>query len=364
MLVFFAATLIAGAGRPLSAAPGGRDSIVVAESWTIQSKILSEPRKISVHLPDGYAASGARYPVVYLLDGEQLLLPVSGLTTALAWSFKAPPMIVVAINNVSRARDFTVPWTAKTAAAPTEQRYLAQSGGADKFLAFLKSELVPAVESRYRAAGFRVLAGHSLGGLFALHAFASEPDLFRGVIAASPAAQWNGDGEVDRVNSMLVAGHDLAAHRLFVSVAEKEFDDSPRAIARLGDFLRASSPAGLQWELRTITGEDHGTAMVPAVYAGLEFMFADYRLPTAVFDQGLDSTLAYYQRESRDYGFTMNPMEGDLFAMVQRAAAKGDTSAARAAYDHKAHSLSLVACCSQLRPYKRSAHSFLGGAVS
>ncbi|HEY2848596.1 MAG TPA: alpha/beta hydrolase-fold protein [Gemmatimonadaceae bacterium] len=333
MLAFFAAALIAAGGRPLSSAQAARDSIVLAETWTLQSKILGEPRTISVHLPDGYAASADRYPVVYLLDGEQLLLPVSGLAAALAWSFKAPPVIVVAINNVSRGRDFTVPWTSRVAPAPTEQRYLPQSGGADKFLAFLKNELVPAVESRYRAAGFRVLAGHSLGGLFALHAFASEPGLFRGVIAASPAAQWNGDYEVSRVNAMLVANRHLDAHRFFMSVAEKEFDDSPRAVAALGDSLRVNAPADLKWEMRKIAGEDHGTGMVPAMYAGLEFMFSPYRLPNAVFEQGLDSALAYYQRESHDYGFTMNPMEGDLFAMVQRAAARGDMNTARAAYD-------------------------------
>ena len=39
------------------------------------------------------------------------------------------------------------------------------AGGADEFLRFLSDELIPWVEGQYRTASFRVLVGHSLGGL-------------------------------------------------------------------------------------------------------------------------------------------------------------------------------------------------------
>jgi predicted alpha/beta superfamily hydrolase len=45
------------------------------------------------------------------------------------------------------------------------------SGEGPKFLAFLKSELIPLIEANYRAdPARRILGGHSFGGLFTLYA--------------------------------------------------------------------------------------------------------------------------------------------------------------------------------------------------
>jgi predicted alpha/beta superfamily hydrolase len=71
-----------------------------------------------------------------------------------------PELIIVGIPNMNlgfRERDFT----------PTHVSGL--SGGADKFLAFLKSELIPYIEKTYPAkADGNTLYGGSLAGLFVL----------------------------------------------------------------------------------------------------------------------------------------------------------------------------------------------------
>jgi predicted alpha/beta superfamily hydrolase len=63
------------------------------------------------------------------------------------------------------------------------------AGGADSFLRFIREELLPEVDRKYRTAPFRILMGHSLGGLFALHAFSRSPGLetFRRHLAAVTA---------------------------------------------------------------------------------------------------------------------------------------------------------------------------------
>ena len=70
-----------------------------------------------------------------------------------------------------------------------------QSGDGTKFLAFLKTELIPFIEKNYSAdPSRRALMGSSLGGLFALYAMFTEPKLFSGYVAASPAvtyAEWS-----------------------------------------------------------------------------------------------------------------------------------------------------------------------------
>jgi hypothetical protein len=74
-----------------------------------------------------------------------------------------------------RARDYT----------PTKETRLPQSGGADQFLAFMKNELFPFMETNYKAdSKNRILMGCSLGGLFTLYTLFTQPELFSGYAAA------------------------------------------------------------------------------------------------------------------------------------------------------------------------------------
>jgi hypothetical protein len=101
-----------------------------------------------------------------------------------------PELIVVGVTwggtnpnaDSLRARDYT----------PTNEARLPQSGGADKFLSFMKNELFPFVETNYNADNKnRTLMGCSLGGLFTLYTLLTQPELFSGYAAASPAVGWD-----------------------------------------------------------------------------------------------------------------------------------------------------------------------------
>src|SRR5262249_25944870 len=73
---------------------------------TLKSAILSEDRKVIVHLPTNYDTSGTSYPVLYLLDGtEAFLLEMTAITTRLRNDRNAPEMIIVAIENTNRDSD-------------------------------------------------------------------------------------------------------------------------------------------------------------------------------------------------------------------------------------------------------------------
>ncbi len=80
-----------------------------------------------------------------------------------------------------RSTDFT---------APSEEREF--WGGAKEFQAFLETELLPQIESDYRArADRRIVFGQSLGGQFVLFSALTRPDLFWGHIASNPALHRN-----------------------------------------------------------------------------------------------------------------------------------------------------------------------------
>ncbi len=154
-------------------------SLILAESIKIHSKILDEERFILIHTPKDYQQNGKNYPVLYLLDGDTHLRHVSGLTEFLAFNQLMPEVIVVAITNTDRARDLTPKPSKQNKRMPT-------AGGADNFIRYLSDEVMPMVEKQYRTAPYKILVGHSFGGLFAIHTQFTRPSLFNAYIAISP----------------------------------------------------------------------------------------------------------------------------------------------------------------------------------
>ena len=80
---------------------------VIGTSHAIQSKILDEQRTYILELPESYETSTKEYPVLVLLDGEVTYHSHSGILKQMVQGGQIPEMIIVAITNVDRVRDFT-----------------------------------------------------------------------------------------------------------------------------------------------------------------------------------------------------------------------------------------------------------------
>ena len=146
---------------------------------TIDSKILGEARSVLIRTPASYATGARSYPVLYLTDGDRQLPHTAATIDFLTREGRMPEVILVGITNTDRTRDLTPTHVDQTALDGQQFRF-PTSGGADKFLSFIETELIPYVEANYRTEPFRILAGHSFGGLFAMHALLSRPRLFNG----------------------------------------------------------------------------------------------------------------------------------------------------------------------------------------
>jgi predicted alpha/beta superfamily hydrolase len=156
------------------------------------SIVEGQEYELHILLPGGYKNSDKKYPVVYLMDSQWDFPLVKSLYGEHYFDGFIPELIVVGVTwggikpnpDSLRARDYT----------PTKEKRLAQSGGADNFLSFMKNELFPFIETNYRAdANNRTLMGCSLGGLFTLYALFTQPELFSGYAAASPAVGWDSE---------------------------------------------------------------------------------------------------------------------------------------------------------------------------
>ena len=168
------------------------EPITMGETVKLQSKILGEERTVLISTPANYAGRSERYPVLYMTDGDAHLSHTRGTVDFLSRNGLMPDLIIVGVTNTDRTRDLSpTHWVAAredgTPGPPNT------SGGAGKFLEFFAKELFPYVESHYRTAPYRIFAGHSLGGLLALHIMVARPELFHAFIAAAPALRWDND---------------------------------------------------------------------------------------------------------------------------------------------------------------------------
>ena len=278
------------------------DPVVIGEVHRVHSSVLSEERSYRVHLPDSYRwATNRRYPVLYLLDGGSQFVQATAAVDHLAGSGEIPELIVVGIDNTVRMRDFT----------PTDWEAWVGGGGAPNFKRFLATELIPAVERDWRANDYRILSGHSLGGLFALYALADEPALFRGYLALAPSLDWDGNYPQHALDKSFAAQKATNAY-LYIARA----DDFGRARAdydALVGVLKHKAPRGLRWNERAFPDETHRSLSLLATIDGLRRLYAGYRYHPDLMPKGLAYAEQHYANVSKTVGTTL-PVPGDVYA--------------------------------------------------
>ncbi|MBZ5524038.1 MAG: hypothetical protein LAP21_17515 [Acidobacteriia bacterium] len=273
----------------------------------VHSKILNEGRVIWVRIPAASRQVKSRYPVLYLTDGDGQINEIGGTIDFLAGENRMPPMIVVGIPNTDRVRDLT-PTRADLKEATGTVTPFPSSGGGDKFLDFIQFELFPEIEKRYATEPFRVFAGHSLGGLMAIHALITRPDMFNAYLAVSPSLQWDNARTLHQAEQFFASHHDLKK-ALFFSLATEQGVMSD-AFVELQKTLTAGAPNGFVWDSARYSDEDHSSTVLRAHYAGLRMIFADFRMPrdpkTGRRAGGLAEVEQYYRRLSERYGYPVS----------------------------------------------------------
>jgi predicted alpha/beta superfamily hydrolase len=279
-------------------------TVAIGQGTHLWSKTLQEERHILVQLPKQYAQSNERYPVLYLLDAEAQFNHTTGVVQFLAENGRIPDMIVIGVANTNRLRDLT-----PASNDPKQRKENPEAGGADAFLTFLADELTPRVNANYRTQPYRILAGHSLGGLFAVHALINRPQTFQAYIAVSPSLWWDERATVQQAKGRLGAippgPHFL---RLTWGDNENVIRDST---AELIQWLKTNPTPGVQWSQHYYPGDDHGTTPHRSHYDGLEELFANWRPRFTIDDvkQNLDLAAieAHYAKLSQQYGFPVKP---------------------------------------------------------
>ncbi len=298
-----------------------KQDIKIGEKFSFRSKILNEERSYWVYLPDSYNNTlymPQRYPVLYLLDGDAHFHSASGvvqfMSTGINGNIQIPELIIVAIPNTDRTRDLT-PTHSEISLDGKEHAFLKTSGGGDKFLQFMREELFPQIESRYRTLPYRILVGHSSGGLLALHAFLNSPEMFNAYIAIDPSLWWDNQVLVRQAERRLKEVPKRRAS-VYISLANTPnvggVSSKPHenAVRRFAQRLKSAAPSGVRSTLQFFKAEDHGSVPLLSLYYGLLYIFDGYR-PSwqQIFEQPAEALNAHFKRISERLGLNLLPPE-------------------------------------------------------
>jgi len=247
-----------------------RVSMPDTEVRQLKSSATGRSYDIYVRLPAGYAPDQNRdYPVLYVLDGQWDFKLLDSIYGGLEYDGFVPEMLIVGITYSGESPDFdslrAMDYT------PVQDTFIPGSGDAPRFLAFIKEELIPLIESNYRVnSSRRIFMGSSFGGTFTLYAMFSEPELFSGYVAASPAVVY-GNRFAFKQEAEYASSHPDLPVRLFLSVGELE--ELARPVQEFMQVLSERGYTGLEMETRTIEGERHAGNKPEAFNRGLRFIF-------------------------------------------------------------------------------------------
>ena len=272
----------------------------------ISSRVLNEERVITIYKPPVHPEyANVVSPVIYVLDGEFYIDYVSSMISLVCERFVTmPPITVVSIHNInglSRNRDM-LPIIAK------DSSIFKTSGGAEKFLQFIRDEVFPFVEKDHRKTPYRVLIGHSLAGFLTMHTFLQHPEMFNAYLASDPSL-WVNNNEYMKVVETTIAGAAERNKRLFFSAM-----NSPNLLPnakKLDTLLLSRKLRGLYHKFIYYPGEIHTTVFMKSYYEGLRFIL-QMDLPETNTKPG-DITWSlledHYKKLSEIYGYPMKPEE-------------------------------------------------------
>lgn len=284
--------------------------IVIGKSYFIHSDILSEDRPYIVYTPDNYSEDKDPVSVMYLLDGDGHFHHTSGIVSYLQERNRIPDMMIIAIPNTGeRTRDLTP----AIELDEESKKNMPMAGGADKMLEFISTELIPHIEEQYNTNDYKMLVGHSFGGLFAVNTLLTKPELFDSYIAISPSMWWDKQNLYIKAQEFFKDKPELDAY--FYMTMGNEDREMLGGAMKLAALFEENKSDQFQSDFKVMKEETHGTIPHRSTYYGLEKIFKDWyqvNLPELYVSGGMKSIDEHYASLTKKLGYKLEPSEADL----------------------------------------------------
>lgn len=261
-----------------------------SDSMKVFSAEISDSFSIFVNLPNEYNNdSTTKYPVAYILDANLYFDIVASVLKKYSDVGLAPSIILVGIGykdfptmDSLRTRDYTYP-----VAIPEYE--MSVSGGADKFLSFINSDVIPRIDQKYKTdTSKRVLMGHSLGGYFTAYAFLQElinkNSGFNGFIAASPSMHYNRYWLLDQLKaarSRQPSQKNISCYITYGGLEDVETKNDTTMIrlndltSKLSEIITGASQSNIRYKSSIFSDLEHMDTQLPSFIKGLQWILND-----------------------------------------------------------------------------------------
>jgi predicted alpha/beta superfamily hydrolase len=257
--------------------------------WTSTSTHYSTSVKdtfsITVALPEGYADTGKKYPVVFVTDPRFGFGTAVESARALAIEGTISPVIMVGIGYPGsqdfgrimqlRSRDFS---TVSDPQVPGGWDAWAEDiewGGADAFIQFIEGELIPYIEKNFSVSDDRTYMGWSGGGHLGAYILFTKPELFRRYLLVSAPFEWFHKGIAFDYEAAYAAQHDDLNAQVFFSVGTEETESTVNANIKMVDILEKREYEGLQLFFHEFEDKKHYAVWPLAINEGLQVLFQE-----------------------------------------------------------------------------------------
>lgn len=240
--------------------------ISIGERINFDSKILNQNREFLIYTPPSYNHNNSeKFPVLYLIDADYNFHYLTGLIELLSSvSANIPEMIVVGISgkgtNTYR----------KQSKPPFKTK---DKGSADVTMKFINTEVIPFIDSHYKTNSYRILAGHSIGGLFTTYAMLHHNNMFETFIAVSPSLWW--EDELVKKNTLNYFKKDKPKinTNYYISLA----DEKGMGVHDFVEMMQHNAPRTLNMKFKHFPEETHGSVGLPTYRWALQDLFTDYK---------------------------------------------------------------------------------------
>ncbi|MCH7973230.1 MAG: hypothetical protein IH949_04985 [Bacteroidetes bacterium] len=281
--------------------------VVMGTKFRMESKILNEERTYIVGLPKSYHESSNTYPVLILLDGESNFPVLSGMIDKMT-DRQIPEMIIVAIVNTDRTRDFTPTNSVIFLDGSEKPQYQKTSGGSKAFLGYLEKELLVEIDKVYRTNSYKTLVGHSYGGLLAGLSYLSDDSSFDSFIAIDPSFWWDNQIILKDVDSANIER--LKSKKFYISSAYnyktwKNFGLTRKSQDLFFAELQNKNILSPNLKLQYFEEENHWTVPTLSFYYGLKFIYKDFYMAD-IETKSIEDIVSYYKNR---FGGKFSPPE-------------------------------------------------------
>jgi len=242
---------------------GAAYEVLGSQVWDVPDPISGRRYQVFVHLPPSYAQpADRRYPVMYVTDADYAFPIIRQIGRRLNGEGpRVEEFILVGLSYAvgddpvaSRTRDYTA-------------NRVNGGGGGLAYQAYLKTEVLPFIEDRFRAdPARRILLGHSYGGLLGAQVLLTEPELFSAYVLGSPSL-WHGQSAIFATEAAYSEDHRDLSAQVYMYVGQFEsLGGGPRnnrnhdMVAdsrRFEERLRSRNYPGLRIINDVLQDEDH-----------------------------------------------------------------------------------------------------------